>query len=212
MLSSAKVNHSASAKCDECSGSSHHQLVVARPCEASSEASYIGCRLSEELHTSTCLFMHHTHTGQARQYLSDCVSTVSALSGRYRLSLRSTGSARITFCQEQALYFENEVSPTLAQPPGTLFLPTCTTLLTQVHSDSRVHFSIVLTQGCIWRGLNPPAKISDPLLLLKNARGVVYLCTYALARSSTSIAKTSTPLIKFDKYSPVLTTAPGRVV
>ena len=32
-----------------------------------------------------------------------------------------------------------------------------------------------------------------PLLLLKNARGVVYLCTYALARSSTSIAKTSTP-------------------
>jgi len=48
MLSSAKVNHSASAKCDECSGSSHHELVVARPCEAS----YIGCRLSEELHTS----------------------------------------------------------------------------------------------------------------------------------------------------------------
>jgi len=47
MLSSAKVNHSASAKCDECSGSSHHELVVARPCEAS----YIGCLLSEELHT-----------------------------------------------------------------------------------------------------------------------------------------------------------------
>ena len=31
------------------------------------------------------LFMHHIHTGQAPQYLSDCVSTVSALSGRYRL-------------------------------------------------------------------------------------------------------------------------------
>jgi len=38
-----------------------------------------------------CLFMHHIHTGQAPQYLPDCVSTVSALSGRYRL--RSTGSA-----------------------------------------------------------------------------------------------------------------------
>ena len=38
-----------------------------------------------------CLFMHHIHTGQAPQYLSDCVSAVSALSGRYRL--RSTGSA-----------------------------------------------------------------------------------------------------------------------
>ena len=38
-----------------------------------------------------CLFMHHIHTGQAPQYLSDCVSAVSALSGRYQL--RSTGSA-----------------------------------------------------------------------------------------------------------------------
>ena len=38
-----------------------------------------------------CLFMHHIHTGQAPQYLSYRVSTVSALRGRYRL--RSTGSA-----------------------------------------------------------------------------------------------------------------------
>jgi len=35
--------------------------------------------------------MHHIHAGRAPQYLSDCVSTVSALGGRYRL--RSTGSA-----------------------------------------------------------------------------------------------------------------------
>jgi len=35
--------------------------------------------------------MHHIHAGWAPQYLSDCVSTVSALGGRYRL--RSTGSA-----------------------------------------------------------------------------------------------------------------------
>jgi len=41
---------------------------------------------------------------------------------------------------------ENEVSPTVAQPPGTLFLPTSTTLLTPVHSenDSREYFLIVL--------------------------------------------------------------------
>ena len=51
-------------------------------------------------------------------------------------------------------------------------------------------------------GLNPPRKFLTPLLLLKNARGVDFLCTYALARSSTSIAKTSTPLMKFHKYSP----------
>jgi len=37
-----------------------------------------------------CLFTHHIHTGQAPQYLPDCVSAVSALSGIYRL--RSTGS------------------------------------------------------------------------------------------------------------------------
>jgi len=37
-----------------------------------------------------CLFMHYIHVGLAPKYLSDCVSTVSAASGRYRL--RSTGS------------------------------------------------------------------------------------------------------------------------
>jgi len=38
-----------------------------------------------------CLFMHHIEAGRAPQYLSDCVSTVSALDSRYRL--RSTGLA-----------------------------------------------------------------------------------------------------------------------
>ena len=40
-------------------------------------------------HTKLCLFMHYIHIGLAPKYLSDCVSTVSAASGRYRL--RSTG-------------------------------------------------------------------------------------------------------------------------
>ena len=53
-------------------------------------------------------------------------------------------------------------------------------------------------------GVEPPAKISDPPAAIKKTQrgGVDFLCTYALARSSTSIAKTSTPLMKFDKYSP----------
>jgi len=38
-----------------------------------------------------CLFMHYIYIGLAPKYLSDCVSTVSAASERYRL--RSTGSA-----------------------------------------------------------------------------------------------------------------------
>ena len=61
------------------------------------------------------------------------------------------------------------------------------------------------SQGCICRGgwgVEPPAKSSDPPAAIKKRKGVDFLCTYALARSSTSIAKTSTPLMKFDKYSP----------
>ena len=38
VVSSAKVNHPAPAACDECSGSSRHERVVARPRETSSEA------------------------------------------------------------------------------------------------------------------------------------------------------------------------------
>ena len=37
VVSSARVNYSASAACDECSGSSHNEFVAARPCETSVE-------------------------------------------------------------------------------------------------------------------------------------------------------------------------------
>jgi len=51
------------------------------------------------------------------------------------------------------LDLENEVSPTVAQPPGTLFLLTSTKLLTPVHSenDSSVYSMIVLTTDYCWR-------------------------------------------------------------
>ena len=60
---------------------------------------------------------------------------------------------RLTFCQGQELDFENVSSSTLVQPPGTLFHPTFTTLLTPVHSenDSRVYFLIVLITDYCWR-------------------------------------------------------------
>jgi len=83
--------------------------------------------------------MHHIHAGRAPQYLSDCVSTVSALGGRYRL--RSTGSADYVL-PEQEPNLENEASPTAAQPPGTLFLLISTILekLIRSENDSRVYF------------------------------------------------------------------------
>ena len=37
VVSSARVNYSASAACDECSGSSPNEFVTARPCETSIE-------------------------------------------------------------------------------------------------------------------------------------------------------------------------------
>ena len=41
--------------------------------------------------------------------------------------------------------------------------------------------------------VEPPAKISDPPAAIKKRKGGRLSMTYALARSSTSIAKTSTP-------------------
>jgi len=78
-------------------------------------------------------------------------STCQTVYPQFLHSVADTGwgrlAQRITFCRERELDSENEVSPTVAQPPGTLLLPTSTTLLTPVHSenDSRVYFMIVLT-------------------------------------------------------------------
>ena len=84
------------------------------------------------------------HIGLAPKYLSDCVSTVSAASGKYRL--RSTGSEAYIFCQEQEQDLVNVASSAPVQPPGTLFHPTFMILLIPVHfeNDSRMYFLIVL--------------------------------------------------------------------
>jgi len=112
--------------------------------------SFIGCRLSKELHTScVCLCItsvldghHNTYQIVYPQFLHSVADT-----GWGRLA------QRITFCQEQELNLENEASPTVAQPPGTLFLLISTTLQTLIRSenDSRVYFLIVLTTDYCWR-------------------------------------------------------------
>jgi len=102
---------------------------------------YIGCHAKNY---KLCLFMHQIHIGQAPQYLSDCVSTVSAASGVADTSWGRSAEL-FTFCQEQELDLENVVSSTPVQPPGTTFLPTFATLLTPVHSENdwRAYFLIV---------------------------------------------------------------------
>ena len=140
---SAKVNHSAPAACDECSGSSSW---TCRCVTMWSQlwSSYIGCRLSKELHTS-CVCSCDTST------LDKHHSTCQTVYLQFLHSVADIGSGRLTqriaFWEERELDLENEVPPTVAQPPGTLVLPTSTTLVALVHSenDSRVYFLIVLT-------------------------------------------------------------------
>ena len=113
-------------------------------------SSYIGCRLSKELHTS-CVCSCISSTLYKRH------NTCQTVYPQFVHSVADTDwvrlAQRITFCQEQELDLDNEVSPTVAQPPGTLFLPTSTKLLTSVHSenDSRVYSLIVLTTDYCWR-------------------------------------------------------------
>jgi len=80
-------------------------------------SSYIGGRLSKELHTS-CVCSCITST------LDRHHSTCQTVHLQSLHSVTDTGwgrlAQRITFCQDQELDLENEVSPTVAQPPGTL--------------------------------------------------------------------------------------------
>jgi len=90
-------------------------------------------RSSKELH-STCVCSCITST------LDKHHSTCQTVYPQFLHSVADTSwgrlAQRITSCQEQELDLENEVTPTVAQPPGTLFLPTSTTLLTPVHSEN----------------------------------------------------------------------------
>ena len=106
-------------------------------------SSYIGCQLSKALYTS-CVCSCITSTLDKHHNTCQTISTVSALSGRYRL--RSTGSVDYVLPRTKTKFGERG-SPAVAQPPGTLFLPTSMTLLTPVHSenDPRVYLLIVLT-------------------------------------------------------------------
>jgi len=56
-------------------------FVGTRPCYASAEH-----RIMYKL----CLLLHLVHIGQAPQYLTDCVSTVSSAGSRYRLKSTDT--------------------------------------------------------------------------------------------------------------------------
>jgi len=93
-----------------------------------------------------CILMHYIHTGQAPQYLSNCVSTISS-SGPGT----GTDSDRVTrltiYCRENAPSLANLVSTTPVRPPGTLCHLTYMTLLTLTHSinDLKLFCLIVRT-------------------------------------------------------------------
>ena len=91
-----------------------------------------------------CLLMHYIRTGQAAQYLSNCVSTISS-SGTGIDSDRVTRLT--TYCREHAPSLANVVSTTPVQPPGTLCHLTYMTLLTLTYlrNDLKLFCLIVRT-------------------------------------------------------------------
>ena len=83
--------------------------------------------------------MHYIHIGLTPKYLSDCVSTVSAASGRYRL--RSIGSEAYILPRARTRFGERGIFYRLEH-----YHPTFMILLIPVHfeNDSRMYFLIVL--------------------------------------------------------------------
>jgi len=90
VVSSAAVNYSASAACHECSGPSHHELVIVQTRETSAEAATLAVGQTKNYIQAVSVHALHPHRTSVTILVIDCVSTVSAASGRYRL--RSTGS------------------------------------------------------------------------------------------------------------------------
>jgi len=138
------------------------------------------------------LFTHHIHTDKHQSR-----PTCQTVYLQFLHSVADTGwgwlAQRITSCQEQELDLENEVSPTMAQPPGTVFLPTSTTLLTPVHSenDSRVFFMIVLTTDYCWRSctcrIAAPYKFHVDWLIETQQTPLLYLPAVSHSHSSAEL-------------------------
>jgi len=101
---------------------------------------------------SVCLSVHasHPHWTSTIVPVRLCIHSFRT---QWQIPAEVDWLSGFAFCQEQELDLENEVFPTVAQPPGTLILPASTTLPTPVHSenDSRVNFMIVLTTDYCWR-------------------------------------------------------------
>ena len=86
----------------------------------------------------------YIHTGQAPQYLSNCISTISSSGNRYRL--RSCDTADYILPRTRTKFGER-VSTTPVRPPGTLCHLTYMTLLTLTYSrnDLKLFCLIVRT-------------------------------------------------------------------
>jgi len=88
LVSSARVNHSASAACDECSSSSCHEPVIEWPCETSIWLP-VEQRITYKLYLFTVsVHAPHPHQTSTTIPIQLCIQLAS---GKYQL--RSTGSA-----------------------------------------------------------------------------------------------------------------------
>ena len=135
------VNYSASAACDECSGSSHNEFVAARPCETSIEAATLAAGWAKNYVQAVSVYALHPHRTSTKIPFRLCFHSFCS-----QWQIPTEVYWLSGFCQEQEQDLVNMASFTRVQPPGTLFHLTFTTLLIWSHSenDSRMYFLIVL--------------------------------------------------------------------
>jgi len=73
VVSSASGNYSASAACDECSGSSHNEFVAARPCETSVEAATLAAGRAKNYVQAVSVYALHPHRTSTKISVRLCI-------------------------------------------------------------------------------------------------------------------------------------------
>jgi len=136
VVSSAGVNYSASAACDECSGLSHSEYVAAWPCETSIEAATMAAGWAKNYIQAASVYAPHPHQTSTTIPVRLCFHSFCS---QWQIPTEVYWLSGLTFCLEQEQDLENVASSTPVQPPGTLYHLTFTTLLIWVYSknDSR---------------------------------------------------------------------------
>ena len=99
VVPSARVNYSASAACDECSGSSHNEFV-ARPCETSVETVTLAAGWAKNYVQAVSVYALHSHPTSTKIPVRLCIHSFCS---QWQILAEVYMAQRFKFCQEQEL-------------------------------------------------------------------------------------------------------------